>query len=115
MCKFITSQSVRSEFKNTLKLTVIGSILTESTSHKLFQSSVRQFGAQVSHESEEEQRATRNTILITELDPNDSRTPIIRYIKNEEEADDKAVTERFARQSTNYTLIGNDLYMRRAT
>jgi hypothetical protein len=65
MCKFITSQSVISEFRNTLKLTVIGSILTESASQKLFQSSVRQFRAQVSHESEEEPRATRNTILVT--------------------------------------------------
>jgi hypothetical protein len=42
----------------------------------------------------------------TEADPNDWREPIIRYIKNEEEPDNKAATERIARQSAHYTIIG---------
>jgi hypothetical protein len=50
-----------------------------------------------------------------ETDPNDWREPIIRYIKNEEEQDDKAAAERIARQSTHYTLIGGTLYRRGAT
>jgi hypothetical protein len=49
------------------------------------------------------------------LDPNDWREPIIRYIKNEEEPDDKATAERIARQSAHYTLIGGTLYRRGAT
>jgi ribonuclease HI len=39
---------------------------------------------------------------------------IIRYIKNEEELDDKAAAERIARQSAHYTLIGDALYRRGA-
>jgi hypothetical protein len=35
----------------------------------------------------------------TELDPKDWREPNIKYIKNEEERDDKAAAERIARQS----------------
>jgi hypothetical protein len=50
-----------------------------------------------------------------ELDPNDWRTPIIRYIKNEEELDDKAIAERITRQSTHYAVIGDTLYKRGAT
>jgi hypothetical protein len=49
-----------------------------------------------------------------EADPNDWREPIIRYIKNEEEADDKAAVERIARQSAHYTIIGGLLYRRGA-
>jgi hypothetical protein len=41
-----------------------------------------------------------------ESDPDDWREPIIRYIKNEEELDDKNAAERIARQSTHYTLVG---------
>jgi hypothetical protein len=48
-------------------------------------------------------------------DSNDWREPIIRYIKNEEESDDKAAAERIARQSSHYTLIGDALYRRGAT
>jgi hypothetical protein len=38
-----------------------------------------------------------NTLSQPESDPNDWREPIIRYIKNEEEPDDKAAAERIAR------------------
>jgi hypothetical protein len=38
-----------------------------------------------------------NTLSQLESDPNDWREPIIRYIKNEEELDDKAAAERIAR------------------
>jgi hypothetical protein len=50
-----------------------------------------------------------------ESDSNDWREPIIGYIKNEEELDDKAATEHIARQSAHYTLIGDALYRRGAT
>jgi hypothetical protein len=50
-----------------------------------------------------------------ESDPNDWREPIIRYIKNEGEPDDKAAVECIARQSAHYTLIGGALYRRGAT
>jgi ribonuclease HI len=55
-----------------------------------------------------------NTLSQLESDPNDWREPIIRYIKNEEEPDDKAAAQCIARQSTHYTLIGGLLYMRGA-
>jgi transposase InsO family protein len=48
-----------------------------------------------------------------EVDPNDWREPIIRYIRNEEEPDDKAAAECIARQSAHYTIIGGLLYRRR--
>jgi hypothetical protein len=48
-------------------------------------------------------------------DSNDWRRPIIRYIKNEEEPDDKNTAERIARQSAHYTLIGEALYRRGAS
>jgi hypothetical protein len=51
-----------------------------------------------------------NTLSQLESDSNDWREPIIRYIKNEEELDDKAAAERIARQSAHYTLIGGALY-----
>jgi hypothetical protein len=54
-----------------------------------------------------------NTLSQPEADPNDWREPIIRYIKNEEEPDDKAAAERIARQSA--TIIGGLLYRRGAT
>jgi hypothetical protein len=50
-----------------------------------------------------------------ESDSNDWREPIIKYIKNKEELDDKAAAERIARQSAHYTLIGGALYRRGAT
>jgi hypothetical protein len=50
-----------------------------------------------------------NVLSQPELDSNDWREPIIRYIKNEEEPDDKATAKRIARQSTHYTLIGDAL------
>jgi ribonuclease HI len=56
-----------------------------------------------------------NVLSQLELDSNDWREPIIRYIKNEEEPDDKAAIERIARQSAHYTLIGDALYRRGAT
>jgi hypothetical protein len=43
------------------------------------------------------------------------REPIIRYIKNEEEPNNKVVAERIARQSAHYTIIGGTLYRRGAT
>jgi hypothetical protein len=49
-----------------------------------------------------------------ESDSNDWREPIIKYIKNEEEPDDKAAAEHIARQSAHYTLIGDALYRRGA-
>jgi hypothetical protein len=49
-----------------------------------------------------------------EVDPNDWREPIIRYITNKEEPDDKATTERIVRQSAHYTIIGGLLYRRGA-
>jgi hypothetical protein len=45
----------------------------------------------------------------------ESGEPIIRYIKNEEEPDDKTAAKHIARQSAHYTLIGGALYRRGAT
>jgi hypothetical protein len=56
-----------------------------------------------------------NTLNQPESNTNDWREPIIRYIKNEEELDDKAAAERIARQLAHYTLIGGALYRRGAT
>jgi ribonuclease HI len=53
-----------------------------------------------------------NTLSQPRSDPDDWREPIIRYIMNEEELDDKAAAERVARQSAHYTLIGDTLYRR---
>jgi transposase InsO family protein len=55
-----------------------------------------------------------NIFTQPQSDSNDWREPIIKYIKNEEEPDDKAATERIARQSAHYTLIGDALYRRGA-
>jgi transposase InsO family protein len=49
-----------------------------------------------------------------EADPNDWRETIIRYIRNEEEPDDKAVAECIARQSAHYSIVGRLLYRRGA-
>jgi ribonuclease HI len=56
-----------------------------------------------------------NVLSQPESDSDDWREPIIRYIKNEEEPDDKTAAERIARQSAHYTLIGEALYRRGAT
>jgi hypothetical protein len=56
-----------------------------------------------------------NTLSQPESDSDDWREPIIRYIKNEEEPDDKAAAECIARQSAHYTLIEGALYRRGAT
>jgi ribonuclease HI len=53
-----------------------------------------------------------NTLSQPESDSDDWREPIIRYIKNEEEPDDRNTAERIARQSAHYTLIGETLYRR---
>jgi hypothetical protein len=55
-----------------------------------------------------------NTLSQPESDPNDQREPIIRYIMNEEEPNDRATAERIARQSAHYTHIGGALYRRGA-
>jgi hypothetical protein len=56
-----------------------------------------------------------NALSQPESDSNDWREPIIRYIKNEEEPDDKATAEHLTRQSAHYSLIGDALYRRGAT
>jgi hypothetical protein len=56
-----------------------------------------------------------NVLSQLESDSDDWREPIIRYIKNEEELDDKTASERIARQSAHYTPIGEALYKRGAT
>jgi ribonuclease HI len=76
----------------------------------------RIFGQEISHPSILSDRVEEcNTLNQPESDPNDCREPIIRYIKHEEEPDDKAAAQRIARQSTHYTLIGGTLYRRGAT
>jgi hypothetical protein len=76
----------------------------------------RIFVQEISHPSIlSDQTEECNTLNQPESDPNDWREPIIRYIKNEEESDDKAAVERIARQSAHYTLIGGTLYRRGAT
>jgi hypothetical protein len=73
------------------------------------------FVQEVSHPSiPSDQIEECNTLNQPKLDPNDWREPIIRYIKNEEEPDDRAMAERIARQSAHYTLIGGALYRRGA-
>jgi hypothetical protein len=56
-----------------------------------------------------------NTLKQLESDFDDWRKPIIRYIKNEEEPDDKNAAEHIARQSAHYTLIAETLYRRGAS
>jgi ribonuclease HI len=53
-----------------------------------------------------------NTLSQLEADPNDWREPIITYIRNKEEPDDKVAAERIKRQSAHYTIIGGLLYRR---
>jgi hypothetical protein len=74
----------------------------------------RVFVQEVSHSSIPSDQAEECNTL-SQSDSNDWREPIIRYIKNEEEPDDKAAAERIARQSAHYTLIGGALYRRGAT
>jgi ribonuclease HI len=50
-----------------------------------------------------------NIINQLKSDSDDWRRPIIKYIKNEEEPDDKNSAERIARQSAHYTLIGGGI------
>ena len=52
--------------------------------------------------------------VLSQADSNDWREPIIRYIKNKEEPDNKVVAERISRQSAHYTIIGDLLYKRGA-
>jgi hypothetical protein len=56
-----------------------------------------------------------NTLSQPESNSDDWRELIIRYIKSEEEPDDKNIAERIARQSAHYTLIGETLYRRGAS
>jgi hypothetical protein len=56
-----------------------------------------------------------NILSQPESDPDDWRESIIKYIKNEEEPDDKNAAERIARQLAHYTLIGETLYRRGAS
>jgi hypothetical protein len=56
-----------------------------------------------------------NTLSQSESNSDDWREPIIRYIRNEKELDDKNTAERIARQSAHYTLIGETLYRRGAS
>jgi hypothetical protein len=56
------------------------------------------FVQEVSHTSIlSDQTEECNTLSQPKLEPNDWREPIIKYIKNEEEPDDKAAAERVAR------------------
>jgi hypothetical protein len=74
------------------------------------------FVQEVPHSSISSDQAEEcNVLSQPESDSNGWREPIIRYIKNEEEPDDKAAAERIARQSAHYTLIGDALYRRGAT
>jgi hypothetical protein len=56
-----------------------------------------------------------NALSQPESNSDDWREPVIKYIKNEEEPDDKNAAERIARQSAHYTLIGETLYRRGAS
>jgi hypothetical protein len=74
------------------------------------------FVQEVPHPSISLDRAEEcNVLSQPESDSDDWREPIIRYIKNEEEPDDKTAAKRIARQSAHYTLIGEALYKRGAT
>jgi ribonuclease HI len=56
-----------------------------------------------------------NALSQPQSNSDDWRESIIRYIKNEEEPDDKNAAERIARQSAHYTLIRETLYRRCAS
>jgi ribonuclease HI len=76
----------------------------------------RVFVQEVPHPSiSSDQAGECNVLSQRESDSNDWREPIIKYIKNKEEPDDKAAAERIARQSAHYTLIGDALYRRGTT
>jgi hypothetical protein len=69
------------------------------------------FVQEVSHPSISVDRVEEcNTLSQPESNSDDWRELIIRYIKNEEEPDDKNAAERIARQSAHYTIIGEMLY-----
>jgi hypothetical protein len=71
------------------------------------------FVQEISHPSISLDQAEEcNTLSQPESDSDDWRRPIIKYIKNEEEPDDKNTAECIARQSAHYTLIGETLYRR---
>jgi ribonuclease HI len=74
------------------------------------------FVQEISHPSISLDQAEEcNTLSQPESDSDDWRRLIIKYIKNEEESDDKNTAERIARQSAHYTLIGETLYRRGAS
>jgi hypothetical protein len=76
----------------------------------------RVFVQEVPHPSISSDRAEEcNVLSQPQSDSNDWKEPIIKYIKNEEELDDKAAAERVARQLAHYTLIGDTLYRRGAS
>jgi ribonuclease HI len=74
------------------------------------------FVQEVPHPSISLDRAEEcNVLNQPESDFDDWREPIIRYIKNKEEPDDKNAAECIARQSAHYTLSGGALYRRGTT
>jgi hypothetical protein len=74
------------------------------------------FVQEISHPSISLDRAEEcNTLSQLESDSDEWRGPIIKYIKNKEEPDDKNAAERIARQLAHYTLIGETLYRRGAS
>jgi transposase InsO family protein len=80
------------------------------------QVSSRVFVQEVPHPSISADRVGEcNTLSQPESNPDDWREPIIRYIRNEEEPDDKNTAGHIARQSAHYTLIGDTLYRRGAS
>jgi ribonuclease HI len=60
----------------------------------------------------EECKAIEQAKPPAEQDPDDWRTPIIRYVRDEEEPDDKSAAERLVRQSAHYIVLGDTLYRR---
>jgi ribonuclease HI len=72
------------------------------------------FVQEVPHPSISLEQAEECNVL-SQPKSDDWRESIIRYIKNEEELDDKTAAERIARQSAHYTLIGETIYRRGAT
>jgi hypothetical protein len=68
----------------------------------------RVFVQEVPHPSISLDRAEEcNVLNQPELDSDDWREPIIKYIKNEEEPDDKNAAERITRQYSLYTHWGS--------
>jgi hypothetical protein len=69
------------------------------STHRIFVQRVQQ--SSVTTEQAEE----CNALDQAEADPNNWREPIIKYIKNKEEPNDKAMAERIARKSAHYTIV----------